>query len=480
MGVIIYHFIRLYSEKCLWQMALLLTAFLLLAGSTLAQSDMPVDSSTVETRPSQSISLKEALVMAITNHPSLQEALARVEASEFSVLASTAPRYPRFSASSGIGQSGSSGQPGGQEVVRTGLQRSYGYGISLSQQIFDFGRTRHSVRLSELELGTVRLSYLSIRQSVLDNVVQAYFELLRQEQAITVNLENVRNAQTVLNQAQGFLEAGTGAKIAVIQAEADLANSRFGLVQAQGAHGRARAALAQAMGLEQMADLQPEEIVLEVPEWGPDQVRSYARSTRPDVASASLQVAQAETRIRLARAEYFPTISANAGYNWNDQVFPPQNTAYNVGLSFSVPLINEPLLSSAVGQAKANHEAALAGFRTVEIQAVQEAVSAYYSLAEAIGRENAASEALRFATENYRLASERYQVGVGSPIETSQAQQQLVEARSQELQARFDVQIAISTLLRTTGQIDSQSLLPPEYVVDPIFDLPDKILPIQH
>ncbi len=179
----------------------------------------------VEPPPQERLTLEQALATAIRNHPLLQQSLAQVEAQEFAVTASTAPRYPRFSFSSTASQSGSENQPGGQEVVRTGLQRSYGYGISLSQQIFDFGRTHHSIRLSELELGSTRLSYLLTRQSVLNSVVQAYFNLLQQDQAIMVDLENVRNAQEVLRQAQGFLEAGTGAKIAVIQAEADLASS---------------------------------------------------------------------------------------------------------------------------------------------------------------------------------------------------------------------------------------------------------------
>lgn len=431
----------------------------------------------IESQPREPLSLKEALGRALTTHPELTRSLALLEAQEFGVTASTAARYPQFSFSSGVSQSGFEGQPGGGNVIRTGLQRSYGYGISLSQQIFDFGRTRHGIRLAELQLGVTRLNYLQARQLILDNVVQAYFNLLRSDQAIKVGEENVRNAETVLQQAQGFLEAGTGAKIAVIQAESDLANARLTLVQARGEYGRAHAALAQAMGQTDLAPVQPEETFLEVPEWSVETARNFARTSRPDVGASSLQVAQAETRIRLAKAEYYPQISANAGYNWNDQVFPPNNASYSVGLSLSVPLINEPTLSSGVGQAEANYQAALAGFRTVELQASQEAATAYYSLRQSLGAQRSAAEALRFATENYRLASERYKVGVGNPIEVSQAQRQLVEARILELQARFNIQNAISTLLRVTGQLDSRALLPPELVIDPVFDMPEKIDP---
>jgi TolC family type I secretion outer membrane protein len=468
---------RAWYEGVLPRWAALLALLYVVLSPVLAQpQEFPVDFE-VEPPPRESLTLEQALAAAVRNHPLLQQSLAQVEAQEFAVTASTAPRYPKFSFNTTASQSGSENQPGGQEVVRTGLQRSYGYGISLSQQIFDFGRTHHSIRLSELELGSTRLSYLQTRQSVLNSVVQAYFNLLQQDQAIMVDQENVRNAQEVLRQAQGFLEAGTGAKIAVIQAEADLANAQFGLVRSKGAYGRARAALAQAMGLDSLEGLQAEQTTLEVPEWSPETVRQYARTARPDVAAASIDVAQAETRVRLAKSQYYPTISANAGYNWSDQVFPPNNTFYNVGVSLSVPLINEPELSSAVGQAKANVKVALASFRNTEIVAVQEALSAYYTLQESLGQAESAAEALRFATENYRLASERYQVGVGSPLEVSQAQQQLVEARTLEVRARFGVQNSVSALLFATGQIDAYSLLPEDLVIDPIFEIPEKITP---
>ena len=436
---------------------------------------MPPPAPTVPER----LTLRDALALAAQIHPRLKEALAQIEGQEFAVTASTAPRYPRFSASMSAGQSGTEGQPGGSSVVRTGLNRSYGYGITLSQQLLDFGRTHHSIRASELQLGVTRLNYLQVRQSVLDTVVQAFFNVLRQRQAIEVGEENVRNAQVVLDRARGFLEAGTGAKIAVIQAEADLATAKFGVVQAQGAYGRAKAALAQAMGLDRLDKVELVETTLDLPEWGLDAARRYAQTTRPDVASSSLQVALAETRIKLAKAEYFPTISASAGYNWNDNTFPPQNTAYNVGISLSVPLINEPALSSAVGQAKSNYQAAVERYHNVEIQATQEAATSYYSLQEAKGSEVAASEALRAAQENFRLASERYKVGVGNSLEVSQAQQQLVQARTRELQARFDVQNAISTLLRTTGQLDAESLLPEDLRIDPVFDLPPEFVDSQ-
>ncbi len=424
-----------------------------------------------------SLSLEQALALALEQHPDLRRALAEVEAQEFAVIASTSPRYPRFTFNSSAGQSASSGQTGGEVLVRTGIQRSYGLGISLNQQIMDFGRTHHRIRANELALAATRMTYLRIRQNVLSAVVDAYFGWLQQAQAVEISRDNVRDARRQLEQAQGFLDAGTGAKIEVIRAEADLGNAEFGLVQAEGNFHRATAALATALGDREIPTLSPVSTSLAVPEWNVDSVRDLAQRMRPDLLAAGLRVAQAEAQVRLAEAEYFPTVTASAGYNWNDSIFPPNVTFYSVGINMSVPILDEPLRSSNVGQAKKNLEAAAAAREIVELQVLQEATDALFTLREALGGSQAAAATLRSSEENYRLAFERYQVGVGNSLEVSEAQRQLIQARSQELQARYGVQTAIGQLLRSTGQIDAESLLPPELRLDPIFELPDQVVP---
>lgn len=429
--------------------------------------------------PTEKLTLEEALRRALSQHPDLRTALANIESQEFGVTAANASRYPSFAFSASVGQSGSTGQLGGLDVIRTGIQRSYGLGINLSQQLLDFGRTHYRVKIAELELAATRLNYLQVRQTVINNVVQAYFNLLREAQGIEVALANVKNAELVVEQARGFLEAGTRAKIELIRAEAGLANTKFLLVQAQGGYGRALAALASALGEDQLPRQMPEPFSLPLPEWDVDQVRSLARRQRPDLIIQSLRVAQADARIRAARAEYYPTISAGAGYNWSDSVFPPINTSYNVGITLNVPIINEPELSSAVGAAEADFKAASATLQSTELAVVEEATAALYTLREAVGSAESTGEALRAAEENFRLATERYRVGVGNSLEVSEAQRLLVEARSLELQARYNVQTAIGNLLRATGQLDGEALLSEDLRLDPIFDIPAEVLPEQ-
>lgn len=422
--------------------------------------------------PKAPLSLEQALRTALESHPDLKTALANIENKEFGVTASTASRYPSFSFSASAGQGWSSGQSGGMNVTRTGVQKSYGLGIGLNQDLLDFGRTHYRVKLAELSLAQTHIAYLQTRQVVINAVVQAYFEVLRGASAIEVGLANVRNAELLVEQAKGFVAAGTRAKIEVIRAEASLANAKLQLVKAQGSYGRAMASLATALGEKSLPEVMPEPITLAEPDWSLEHVRELARKARPDMLIASLSIAEADAQIRLARAEYYPRISLSASYSWNDSLFPPLNSGYNVGINLQVPILNEPMLSSAVGQAVANKKAAVSGFESLELTVVQQATEALYTMREAVGSSQAAAEGLRSAEENFRLATERYRVGVGNSLEVSDSQRVLVEARSADVQARYNLQEAIGNLLLQTGQLDKDTVLPKDLRIEPIFEVP--------
>jgi outer membrane protein len=126
----------------------------------------------------------------------------------------------------------------------------------------------------------------------------------------------------------------------------------------------------------------------------------------------------------------------------------------------SVPLINEPTLGAGVQSAEAARVQAEGRQELLALQVQQQATEAWLNLQESLSRLTAAQAALQSNEENYRLASERYNVGVGNSLEVSDAQRLLVQARSQEVQARFDVQLAIARLYRQAGSLTLETFLP--------------------
>jgi outer membrane protein len=425
-----------------------------------ASSPAPSPSPSQETA-AQALSLADAAVTALKNHPDIKVAQGVLDQAQAAIRTASAPFYPRLTG--GVGFSYSEAQSvavAGQNVVRTGGIRNYSISVSATQTLTDFGRTLAAVDAADQNKLSAEWQKTDAIQQLLLNVSVNYFTVLRALQDVKINTDNVRNAEVQVGRAKGFFEAGSRAKIEVIRAESDLAQAKLALISAQNNKLKAEAAFVNSLGLQQMVDYQLIDSALSIPNWTRDEAISKAKEKHPTLQSAFARLKAAEARLRNAEAAYFPSLNARYSYSWGDQVFIPQPYNWNVGLSLDVPLWNEPLLSAGVQSAEASRVQAEGAQEQIALQVMQGAVEAWLALQESRSRTEAANAALAAAEEAYRLASERYQVGVGASLEVSDAQRLLIQARSQAVQARFDVQLAIARLYRTGGDLTLETLLP--------------------
>ena len=409
----------------------------------------------------QPLNLAEAAVTALKNHPDVKVAQGVLDQAQAAIRTASAPFYPRLTG--GVGFSYSEAQSvgvAGQNVVRAGGVRNYSVSISATQTLTDFGRTLAAVDAADQSKLSAEWQKTDTVQQLLLNVAVNYFTVLRTQQDVKINEDNVRNAEVQVGRAQGFFQAGSRAKIEVIRAESDLAQAKVGLIAAQNNKLKAEAAFVNSLGLQEMVDYQLQDSSLTAPGWTREEAIGKAKEKHPTLQAAFARLKSAEARLRNAEAAYFPSLNARYSYAWGDQVFLPQPYNWNVGVSLEVPLWNEPLLSAGVQSAEAARVQAEGAQEQVALQVMQGAVEAWLTLQESRSRLEAANLALAANEEAYRLASERYQVGVGSSLEVSDAQRLLVLARSQAVQARFDLQLAIARLYRTGGDLTLETLLP--------------------
>lgn len=406
------------------------------------------------------LTLKVAARHALGYHPDLRAAKSDVAAQEARVSTARAPYFPAITAVAQSSRSGSSTvATGGLNVIRSGAVSQYSTGFEIRQRVFDFGQTSQQVKAASEQLQAVRSTENGTAQGLILSVIQAFFDVLKQSQSVRINQENLRNAQAQLNQAQGFLAAGTKAKIDVTNAEAAVANARVALIQATDAESKARVALATAMGETGRFAGSLAQEKLPAPDWSLPAAVKLAMAHRPEVLAADATVRSDRAAVAAAAAAYRPTINANGSYFWQDQVFPPRATSWNLGVELQVPILDEPTLGAAVAQAEATLKGEEARRDSLVLQVQQEVADDLLAKVDAEQRIGASHAATVSAQENYRLAFERYKVGVGNTVELSQAEQTLVQAQGQEIQARFDYQVALAQLYKATGTL-KLSVLP--------------------
>src|SRR4030095_10845312 len=187
--------------------------------------------------------------------------------------------------------------------------------VTLSQKIFDFGKTFASTeaarRLAEVAQEDVELQ----RQAVTFLVKQNFILINFAQRLIRVQEQALERADLNLRSARGFFEVSTRPKSDVARAEVDVANARVDLIRARNAERLAKVALNTAMGIaaDAATDVQ-DNLVYEAMTIDRSQLLSQALAQRPEYKQARLRVSEAEARMRRAFRDFFPDVTANAFY----------------------------------------------------------------------------------------------------------------------------------------------------------------------
>ena len=186
------------------------------------------------------ITLEDALTKAYQNRPDLKSIVSKREAAGRSIELARTGYYPVLTGSASYSWSG--------EQISS-LDHGWDVGAALTFPLFNGFLTKYQVEEAKANLNILRANEESLKQTIFQDVQQAYLTLRAAEEAIPTAKLGVEQSQENLDIANGRYKAGVGNPIEVTDAEVGLANSRTSYIQALYADKVAQAALEKAMGL---------------------------------------------------------------------------------------------------------------------------------------------------------------------------------------------------------------------------------------
>ncbi len=330
--------------------------------------------------------------------------------------------------------------------------------VTLNQNILDFGKTSSSVDVAKYNLESSRSDLNTSQDTTILSVKQAYYGVLQTRRNRDVAADVIKQFQLHLDQAKGFYEVGTKAKIDVIKAEVDLSNAKLSLINAENAYKIAWVTLNNAMGvpdapeytIEDNLSFQQYPVTLE-------DATARAFENRPDLKSIIAKRQAAEANVSLQRSGYYPTLSGSANYTKSESIVDVEfgttsNTnAWNVGAVLTIPLFSGFLTSHQVAEAKSALYVQRANEESLRQLILLDVRQAYLNLQAAEASISTAELASRQAKENLDLANGRYSAGVGSPIEVSDAFATYVTAQASYTSALSNYKIAQASIERAMG-----------------------------
>jgi len=328
---------------------------------------------------------------------------------------------------------------------------NYGAALSLSQLLFDFGQLNAQFRSAQKNAESADADRQTAEATLILNVKQAYFGLLQAIQIEQVDEETVRQMEKHLEQAEGFFKVGSKPKFDVTKAQVDLTNARLTLIKGKNDVQIARVSLNNALGLPVESQIEPVDALKYVQsEVGLEESQKKAMERRPELMSVRLKKMSGEYSLNHARDLHYPTLSANGAYSYRNSDFPLVHN-WSVGVSLNIPIFSGFQIVREVDQAEANVEA-LSAQEEIQIQNILLEVQQAFLNVKAADEQYGTSElVVKQAAENLDLAEGRYKAGVGTAIETTDAEVSLSNAKTTAVQALYNLNVAIAQLQKAIG-----------------------------
>ena len=402
--------------------------------------------------------LDHAIAMAFEQSPTMQAAIARVDASRARLGASNSLLLPQVDGQVGGGRARLSGDTNPPPLGPTTV---YQAGLTASWQIDLWGRLRNEVTASESDLLASTFARDAVELELASQVALTYFLIRALDAQLDVARRTLESRVASYDLRLKRFARGITSELDVRQAENELAVARASIPDIQDSLSSAEGSFAALTGMS------PRELVeggvvrgkdidvIPVPPALPEGMPSDLLLRRPDIQEAEQTLRAAQARIAGARAAYFPIIGLTGSYGGESlafgDLFSGPARAWSFVGALGMPLFTGGRTAAQVDLATANERAAIAAYRNTVIQAFSETRSALTATRQSSERVSARQQSVVALRRAYRLASLRYDNGYSSYLDLLDAERQLFAAELSVADAQRVQLSAVVALYRALG-----------------------------
>lgn len=339
-----------------------------------------------------------------------------------------------------------------KEFVPKGWQDRGGASIGAAFDLDLWGRNRASLAAATSEARAAQIDAEQARLMLTTGIADLYADLarlyaLRDISKQTLDLRSATNRLVADRERNGLDTRGS-----VRQADATVASARAELSAADEAIALRRNQIAALIGAgpDRALNIARPQLATLAPRALPADVTTDLIGRRPDIAAARERTEAAASRIKVARADFFPAIRLSAligvqslGLN---NLVESDSTYGSVGPAISLPIFHGGALSGAYRGARGSYDEAVASYDGTVLTAYREVADALTSQRALTQRLTDARAAVTAAEDAYAIARQRYEGGLSTYIDVLNVEDRLLVVRQSvaELDARaFALDVAL-------------------------------------
>ncbi len=400
----------------------------------------------------------QAEQLALKNNPRISVGRLLALAQHQIYRETRAAELPNFNGAMTAVDANEGSRIGAGALTASRLLEHAGTGVSLSQLITDFGRTVNLVSSAKLQEKAQNANALATVEDIVLATDQAFYNALQAQALLKVAQQTVTTRQSVEHQVDELAKNKLKSNLDLAFAQVNLSQAKLLQLDAQNNVDSTSAALSAVLGFDKQVsyELSDEESQTPAPPPDVDVLISTALRQRPDLQALAYEQQAAEKFRRAQRDQLLPTISTLGLVGVTPvrpdcfgNCFPNYfvSSWYGaIGVNMNIPIFNGFLFTAQASEANYKAQAAAESTRDLRDRVVRDVRTAWLSTNTAFQRVGVAAELAKEADLGLSLAQSRYQLGLGSIVELSQAQLQQTDAAIGYVNAQYQYRLSLSTL----------------------------------
>jgi outer membrane protein len=398
--------------------------------------------------------LQACLDYANRNNITLNSLRLSQKTAEQNYLLSRAQQQPNLSGASGLSYTHSKAATAVIGGVQTTSSWINSWSASSSVTIYNGGYLRNDILQKNLEIESANLNILQSTNDITLQITQAYLAILLAKENVVYEQDLISTTAAAVDQGRKQYEAGSIARNAYIELQAQLATDKYNFVTAQNLVRQNKLNLKVILQLPYMDSfdiVDPDTVISREAITALDSVVSIAMNNRPEIRNGQLSLDIARYDLLKARAGYLPILTASGQlsssyYSRSTDGYFKQldnNFFQQVGVNLSIPIFTRRTVKTQVENAKIEMEQSKLNLQNIRTVLAQNIEQAYINVINAQGQYDAAVEGLRASQESFRIAGEQLKVGASNLVDYLQQKTLYTQAFQVYVQAKYNSALSI-------------------------------------
>lgn len=391
--------------------------------------------------------------ISLENNPTLEIALQRIIEARGIAKTASAALYPSLFASLTTFNTGTVG-PGLTGPVRQHLQ-NYTLPLDASYEVDLFDRIHNQSLAAYLHVDVTQYDYATVYLTLTTDVALSYYACRALDAQLDVLDDTIRSRQDEVDVTQARYDAGLVNYSDVTRALNVLATAKGDKEVTLQARREQEDALAALLGYYASEFTMPKDpLHVESPSINPE-LTATLLLRRPDVAAAERFMAEQNALIGVARAGYFPSLTAQGSIGYSSltwgSLFDWKSRLWEWGIQATQMLFDGGRVTGEVEAQTARFNQALNAYIQTTLDAFKEVEDALSAQTHTRAKFGYDEEAVSAAEDTRSISNERYLKGLVTYLDVVDAERTLLANRTERERSRFNTYESSIQVIKAIG-----------------------------